>query len=100
MRIDIGLKQLTVTIKLIEPAIDDIPAKCKENIAKSTLAPECADAPDKGGYTVQPVPTPDSTTPEKSRRAKEGGISQKLKLFNRGNAISGAPIKTGKNRFP
>jgi hypothetical protein len=29
-----------VTIKLIAPAIDDTPAKCKEKIAQSTDAPE------------------------------------------------------------
>ena len=29
-----------VTIKLIAPAIEDIPAKCKLKIAKSTEAPE------------------------------------------------------------
>jgi hypothetical protein len=29
-----------VTIKLIAPAIEEIPAKCKENIALSTDAPE------------------------------------------------------------
>lgn len=29
-----------VVIKLIAPAIDEIPAKCKENIAISTEAPE------------------------------------------------------------
>jgi len=28
-----------VTIKLIAPAIDEIPAKCKLNIARSTEAP-------------------------------------------------------------
>jgi hypothetical protein len=31
-----------VTIKLIAPKIDDTPAKCKEYIAQSTDAPECA----------------------------------------------------------
>jgi hypothetical protein len=29
-----------VTIKLIAPAIEDIPAKCNEKIAQSTDAPE------------------------------------------------------------
>jgi len=29
-----------VTIKLIAPAIEEIPAKCKEKIAQSTEAPE------------------------------------------------------------
>jgi hypothetical protein len=33
---------LIVTIKLIAPKIDDTPAKCKEYIAQSTDAPECA----------------------------------------------------------
>lgn len=30
----------------------------------------------------------------------EGGRSQNLILFNRGNAISGAPIISGINQFP
>jgi len=29
-----------VTMKFIAPAIDDIPAKCNDNIAQSTEAPE------------------------------------------------------------
>ena len=37
---------------------EDTPAKCKLNIAKSTAPPEWASIPDKGGYTVQPVPAP------------------------------------------
>jgi hypothetical protein len=36
-------------MKLIEPAILDIPAKCKLNIAKSTEPPLCAAILDKGG---------------------------------------------------
>lgn len=32
----------TVAIKFIAPNKDEIPARCKENIAKSTEAPECA----------------------------------------------------------
>jgi hypothetical protein len=31
-----------VTIKLIAPKIEETPAKCKEYIAQSTEAPECA----------------------------------------------------------
>jgi len=30
----------------------------------------------------------------------EGGINQKLILFNRGNAISGPPISKGTNQLP
>ena len=38
-----------VTIKFMAPAIEDTPAKCNENIPASTAAPECANAPLKGG---------------------------------------------------
>jgi hypothetical protein len=56
--------------------------------------------PDKGGYTVQPVPAPPSTKLEASNNVKAGGNNQKLILFNRGKAMSGAPIKTGTNQLP
>lgn len=38
-----------VVIKFIAPRIEDIPAKCKENIAKSTAPPEWYSIEDKGG---------------------------------------------------
>jgi hypothetical protein len=38
-----------VTIKLIAPSIEEIPAKCKLKIAKSTAPPECASILLKGG---------------------------------------------------
>jgi hypothetical protein len=38
-----------VTIKLIAPAIEDIPAKCNDKIAQSTEAPEWAKTPLRGG---------------------------------------------------
>jgi len=38
-----------VTKKLIAPAIDEAPAKCKLKIAKSTENPECAGKELKGG---------------------------------------------------
>jgi len=50
-----------VVIKLLEPKIDETPAKCKLNIAKSTDPPEWNSIDDKGGYTVHPVPAPPST---------------------------------------
>jgi len=37
---------------------------------------------------------------EVSRRISEGGSSQKLMLFIRGNAISGAPIRIGTRKLP
>ena len=89
-----------VVIKLIEPKIDEIPAKCNEKIAKSTEGPECAIFLDKGGYTVQPVPTPFSTRKEQININKAGGINQNLKLFSRAKDISGAPSISGNNQLP
>lgn len=46
------------------------------------------------------MPAPASTPEEASSRKKEGGRSQKLMLFIRGKAISGAPIISGISQFP
>lgn len=89
-----------MVIKLIAPRIDEIPARCREKMVKSTDAPAWAKLPDKGGYTVHPVPAPASTPEEESKRRNEGGRSQKLMLFIRGNAMSGAPIIRGTSQFP
>lgn len=91
---------MMVVIKLIAPKIDDTPARCKEKIARSTDGPACAIFPASGGYTVHPVPTPASTIDEARRRKNEGGSSQKLILFIRGKAISGAPIIRGTSQLP
>ena len=37
---------------------------------------------------------------ENNNKIKEGGNNQKLILFNRGKAISGAPIIKGTNQLP
>jgi hypothetical protein len=87
-------------MKFIAPKIEEIPAKCKLKIAKSTAPLECAKIPLNGGYTVHPVPTPDSTQLEANNKKKDGGNNQKLRLFNRGKAISGAPINKGTNQLP
>jgi len=84
-------------MKLIAPINEAAPAKCKLKIAQSTPIPS---TDDKGGYTVHPTPAPPSNNVELTNKKREGGISQKLKLFKRGNAISGAPIKIGINQFP
>jgi hypothetical protein len=89
-----------VVIKFIAPKIEEIPAKCKLKIAKSTDEPECAGTLLNGGYTVQPVPAPASTKLELINRVKDGGNNQKLMLFSLGKAMSGAPIKIGTNQFP
>ena len=54
----------------------------------------------RGGYTVHPVPAPASTMEDAKRSRNDGGSSQKLMLFIRGNAISGAPIISGTSQFP
>jgi hypothetical protein len=89
-----------VAIKLIAPAIEDTPARWRLNIAKSTAHPEWAKMELKGGYTVHPVPTPDSTKLEVSNKIKDGGNNQKERLFSRGKAISGLPINIGTNQLP
>lgn len=95
-----GFILIMVVIKLIAPRIEETPAKCREKIVKSTEAPACARLPARGGYTVHPVPAPASTPEEARRSRKEGGSSQKLMLFIRGNAMSGAPIISGTSQFP
>jgi hypothetical protein len=90
----------TVVMKLIDPRIDEIPAKCREKIARSTLGPACDMLAASGGYTVQPVPTPFSTSADDRSKIRAGGRSQKLRLFIRGKAISGQPNINGINQFP
>lgn len=80
--------------------MEETPAKCSEKMAKSTEAPAWAIPEAKGGYTVQPVPAPLSTMLLANKRVNAGGKSQKLILFIRGNAISGAPNIKGTNQFP
>lgn len=91
---------IIVVIKLMAPRIEAAPARCSEKIARSTDGPECARFLARGGYTVQPVPAPFSTAADDTRRIRDGGISQKLKLFIRGNAMSGAPSINGTSQFP
>jgi hypothetical protein len=89
-----------VHIKLIAPNNEDIPAKCKLKIARSTDDPECPLIDDNGGYIVHPVPAPTSTKDDSINRNRDAGNNQKLMLFNLGNAISGAPIIRGTNQLP
>ena len=49
---------------------------------------------------AHPVPAPNSTHELNNRRTSAGGRSQKLMLFSRGNAISGAPIIKGSIQLP
>jgi hypothetical protein len=69
-------------------------------MARSTEGPAWARFLDKGGYTVHPVPAPFSTAAEEISSISDGGRSQNLILFSRGNAISGAPNISGNSQFP
>lgn len=95
-----GFMLMIVVMKLIAPRIEETPARWSEKMVRSTEAPAWAKFPARGGYTVHPVPAPASTPEEARRSKKEGGRSQKLILFIRGNAISGAPIIRGTSQFP
>lgn len=89
-----------VTRKLTAPAIEEAPAKWREKMARSTLGPFCPTSPERGGYIVHPAPTPLSTSLLISSRRRDGGRSQNLRLFSRGNAISGDPKRRGISQFP
>ena len=91
---------ITVVIKLIAPKIEEIPARWREKIAKSTDPPLWAIVDERGGYTVHPVPAPFSTILLEVNNNNEGGSNQKLILLRRGKAISGAPNINGTNQFP
>lgn len=44
-----GFMLIAVVMKLMAPRIEEIPAKCREKMAKSTEAPACARLPARGG---------------------------------------------------
>lgn len=95
-----GFMLMAVVMKLIAPRMEETPARWREKIAKSTEAPAWARLPASGGYTVHPVPAPASTVDDASSSRNDGGNNQKLILFIRGNAMSGAPIISGTSQFP
>ena len=86
--------------KLIEPPILEAPAICILKIPKSTPIPWCPTNLERGGYKVQPDPTPESTKLLIISKDKLGGKSQKDRLFKRGKAISPHPKSKGSNQFP
>jgi hypothetical protein len=89
-----------VVIKFIAPNRLLTPDRCNAKIAKSTLGPLWLCNPDKGGYSVQPVPAPFSIIAANKNNIRLGINNQKLILFNLGNAISGPPTNNGNKKFP
>ena len=61
-----------------------LPQREEQKIAQSTAPPEWNAILANGGYTVHPVPAPNSTHELNKRSTSAGGRSQKLMLFNRG----------------
>lgn len=94
------LKKNIVQMKFIAAAIEEAPTKWKLNITKSTETPECEWIDERGGYAVQPVPGPLSAKADSIASRSDGGSNQKLRLFKRGKAISGAPISIGTKKLP
>lgn len=60
-----------------------IPARCKDKITKSGPCPLCPKVL-KGGYKVQPVPTPPLIKFPKNNKKKDPGKIQKENLLTRG----------------
>jgi hypothetical protein len=75
------------------------PARCSLRITTSTLLPVCPVVL-RGGYKVQLVPAPKSTSRESTINKKEKGTSQKLNLFKRGNLMSTHPNIKGSIQLP
>ena len=89
-----------VQMKLILPAMEETPAKCKAKIMKSTLWLGCPSHEDKGGYRVQPVPAPLPVSIDIRNINMAGGSNQNPKLFKRGKDMSCAPTIKGSSQFP
>merc|ERR1711874_840956 len=87
-------------MKFTAPKIDETPARLRAKIAKSTEGPEWATFLLRGGYTVHPVPAPDSTKALLVNIIRAGNNIQNLILFSRGKAISGAPNIRGISQLP
>lgn len=95
------IRDTTIVVrKLILPIIEEIPAKWRLKMARSTEIPLWYLESERGGYTVHPVPTPASIRADRSKKVKEGTKSQKERLFIRGNAMSATPSIRGINQFP
>ena len=84
---------MTVAIILIAPMIEERPRKWIAKIKNGNPSPICNT---RGGYMVQPAAgAPPCIKKVDNKRVKANGRIQKLILFIRGIAISGAPIIIG-----
>jgi len=88
-----------VVLKFMAPIRELAPARCRERIAISTLNPLCP-SPERGGYTVQPVPLPPSVFRELTIIVIAGSTVQNLRAFIRGKAMSLLSLKKGRSQLP
>jgi len=91
---------IIVTMKLILPRMLLIPATCREKIIRSTLNLLDPNRLDKGGYMVQPAPTPFWMFNDMIKNHRDTGNSQKDNAFNRGKTKSGVFRRIGSIQFP
>jgi Cu/Ag efflux pump CusA len=73
---------------------------CNPRIINSIAGAGCPNQADSGGYKVQPVPTPSSTSLDISNKTVAAGNNQNLRLFNRAKTISGAASRRGTAQLP
>ena len=84
---------LMVATMLIAPMMELMPSMWIEKIRNGKPEPPCSE---RGGYRVQPAAgPPPSMNRVDSIMAKPKGRIQKLQLFIRGSAMSGAPTMIG-----
>ncbi len=89
---------MMVTITLIAPMIDEAPIKCTAKISIGNDVAGLLRA--SGGYMVQPpAGAPPGTNSVPISIVNANGRIQKLKLFMRGSAMSGAPTCSGIIQF-
>jgi hypothetical protein len=89
---------MIVTMMLIAPMIDEAPARWIAKIASGSASPVCNTS---GGYSVQPdAGPPPGMKSDRISSENAATSSQKLKLFIRGSAMSGAPICSGIIQLP
>src|SRR5579862_5645236 len=88
---------MMVTTMLIAPMIEEAPIKCT---AKTSIGMESPLCKTSGGYMVQPAAgAPPGMASEPISNMKANGRIQKLRLFMRGSAMSGAPTCKGTIQF-
>jgi len=90
---------IIVQRKFKEPPILETPATCILKIAKSNPLPGWPVKDERGGYNVQPLPTPLDSNILNTSNPSLNGSSQKEKLLRRGKAISLHPNIMGISQF-